>query len=262
MQGKDTWPAIVMALVIWGFAGALFGALFAALQQLLVVLEFSDWRPFWLAVMAAAMTTSAFYSAMPVALVGAMSGVLASIAALILGGHGVSLVVMMGVACATGVVAGGFEAWVSNASARPLAEALTGVLAGVITVALILALPGLDPEQLSTFALSALVVAGVGALFQFAERWLVARSLCWLPTLLSAPLVAGAIAAVVGASVWILVGSTDATLDAASRAAIARIFQEVPLGFLGGLLGGVLTGLALELLGFHLEDQSHDAGEL
>jgi len=260
MPDKDNWPAIVMALVIWGFAGGLFGALFAALQQLLVVLGFSAWMPFWLAVVAAAMTTSAFYSAMPVALVGAMAGILASIAALILGGQQVSLMVMVALAAGVGVVAGGFQAWVSRVGSRPLAEALTGVLAGLLAVALIRLIPGLGPQVLGTFLLSALVVALVGALFQLAERWLVARALCGLPALISAPLVAGAIAAVVGASVWILVGSADPALDAAARTAIERIFDEVPLGFLGGMLGGVLTGLVLELLGFRLEDQPHDAG--
>ncbi|MBN2887074.1 MAG: spermidine synthase [Chromatiaceae bacterium] len=260
MPGKDKWPAIVMALVIWGFAGGLFGALFAALQALLAVLGFSASTPFWMAVVVAAMTTSAFYSAMPVALVGSMAGILAAIAALILGGAQLSLLAMTVLTCAAGVVAGGFQAWVSRAGARPLAEALTGVLAGLLAAALLLLMPGLDPRTLGTFLLSALVVALVGALFQLAERWLVARALSGLPALLSAPLVAGAIAAVVGASVWMLVGSSDPALDVASRTAIERIFDEVPLGFLGGMLGGVLTGLALELLGFRLEDQPHDAG--
>ena len=57
-----------------------------------------------------------------------------------------------------------------------------------------------------------------------------------------------------------LVGSSDPALDVAARRAIEGIVDEVPLGFLGGMLGGVLTGLALELLGFRLEDQPHDAG--
>ena len=83
--------AVVLTFIVWGLAGGLFGSLFAGLHQVLVVIGLSGWQPLVVGAAAAAMTTSAFYSAMPVALVGAMAGVLASIGYLMASGHQVRL---------------------------------------------------------------------------------------------------------------------------------------------------------------------------
>jgi len=72
MFTKDQLTVVVMTLFVWGFAGALFGALFAGLYQVLQMLGLIGWQPLIAAAALAAMTTSAFYSAMPVALVGAI----------------------------------------------------------------------------------------------------------------------------------------------------------------------------------------------
>ena len=104
------------------------------------------------------------------------------------------------------------------------------------------------------FVLAFGVVALVGTFFQISERWLVARSAAWLPAVLSAPAVAGLIAAVVGASIWILGGTTADLYDSGTHDAAGRVLTEIPSGLVGGLLGGAVTGILLELLGFHIED--------
>jgi hypothetical protein len=43
-------------------------------------------------------------------------------------------------------------------------------------------------------------------------------------------------------------------LDGTSQDLLGQIRRELPPGFLGGLLGGAITGVILESLGFHLED--------
>ncbi|EXJ13825.1 hypothetical protein [Imhoffiella purpurea] len=254
MLTKDQFATIVMTIFVWGFAGALFGALFAALYQVLGLLGLSGWHPLVIAAAAAAMTTSAFYSAMPVALVGAMAGVLASIGYLIATGQEVELTAIVTVAGAVGIIAGGFYAWVVKGGGRPLAETLTGLIAGLLaggSLALAFSLTG---SQIGMFALAAGVVALVGTFFQISERWLVTVSAGWLPGALSAPVVAGLIASVVGASIWILGGTTSALTDANARDTIHHVVNYIPPGLLGGLLGGVVTGILLELFGFHIEE--------
>lgn len=255
MLTKDQFTAIVLALFVWGFAGALFGAIFAGLYQVLVVLGLVGWQPLVIAAAAAAMTTSAFYSAMPVALVGAMAGVLASIGYLISAGQEVELTIIVGVAAVVGVVAGSFYSWIVKSGSCPLAETLTGLLAGLLAGAALALVLTLLSGQIGMFALAAGVVALVGTFFQVSQRWLAKRSRDWLPDALSAPVVAGLIAAVVGASIWILGGTTSVMLDTGGRDGIAILFDDIPPGLMGGLLGGAITGILLELFGFRLEDR-------
>jgi hypothetical protein len=68
--------------------------------------------------------------------------------------------------------------------------------------------------------------------------------------------VAGLIAAVVGASIWVMGGATAAALDADTKVAFDQVLHQVPSGFLGGMLGGAVAGILLEMAGAHLED--HD----
>ncbi|HSO83117.1 spermidine synthase [Thiocapsa sp.] len=253
MRAKDKIASIITTLFIWGLAGALFGALFGGLYQVLAFLGLAGWQPLVIAAAAAAMTTSAFYSAMPVALMGAMAGVLASIGYLIVSGQSVELLWIAGTAGAGGVLAGVFYAWMITGGGRPLAETLTGLIAGILAggiMALVFDALGI---RFSMFVLSAGVVALVGTFFQVSERWLVAHSARWFPAVLSAPVVAGLIAAVVGASVWIVGGTTSTLLSSNAQDSANQILSAVPPGFLGGMLGGAVTGVLLQILGFRPE---------
>lgn len=254
MQSKDRFTAIILALLVWGFAGALFGALFAGLHQILLVLGLAGWMPLVIAAAAAAMTTTAFYSAMPIALVGCMAGVLASIGYLIVIGHDIDLVMIASLAGGAGMLAGGFYSWMVAGGSRPLAETLTGLFAGLLAGGLLSLVLGFVAEPVGVFVLAAGVVALVGALFEISERWLVRLGIAWLPGVVSAPLVAGLVAAVVAGSVWILGSTTATVLDTRTQQAIAEVLNDIPPGLLGGMLGGALSGMVLELFGFRLED--------
>jgi hypothetical protein len=257
MHNRERAAGIVLALFVWGLAGALFGSLFVGLYQVLVFLGLQSWQSLIFAAAAAAGTTSAFYSAMPVALVGAMAGVLASIGYLMASGHRVQLLVISGIGTAAGVVAGGFYSWMSTGSGRPLAETLTGLFAGVTAGGLLWMGLRLYGGEVGMFALAAGVVALVGSIFKLAEGRIVGALASRLPRALSAPVVAGLIAAVVGASVWIMGGTTAWSLDAATTGIIERVLGEMPAGFLGGMTGGAITGAFLELMGVHLEEDEH-----
>lgn len=256
MISKDRFTAIVMTLVVWGLSGGVFGALFAGLYQILSSLGLSGWQPPMVAASAAAVTTSALYSAMPVALTGAMAGVLASIGALILFGNDLGLLVMAAAGGVVGVAAGGFYAWMAESGGRPLAEALTGLLAGLIAGGALVAVDTFTDHQAGMLVLAAGAVALVGTLFQVSDRWIVDHLAALLPGGLSSALVAGVIATLVAASIWVLSGTSAFALGGAAQDALGQVRQEIGPGFLGGLLGGSVTGLVLELLGFHLEDHS------
>jgi len=256
MKNKDKTAAITLTLFVWGLAGALFGSLFAALHDLLIVLGFIGWQPILVGTAIAAVTTTAFYSAMPVALVGAMAGVLASVGTLMATGHRIQLLLIAGVAACTGVVAGSFYGWINRGGGRPLAETLTGLLSGLCSGGLMAFGLAFYSGPVSMFWLAAGIVALVGTLFQFSEQRIVGGIVRWCPRSLSAPVVAGLIAAVVGASVWVMGGTTAMALDTETKAAIGQVLQQVPSGFFGGMLGGAVAGILLESAGAHLED--HD----
>jgi hypothetical protein len=253
MAKKNIAATLLLTVSVWGLAGALFGSLFAALYQVLVVLGFGGWQPLIVGAAVAATTTAAFYSAMPVALIGALAGVLASIVYLMVTGHQVRLLMIALVAGGAGVIAGIFYAWTARVRVRPLADTLIGLLSGLFAGSALAGVVVLSGAQLGTFVMAAGVVAIVGSLFQLNQNRFAAMCSHWLPRAISAPVVAGLIASVVGASIWIMGGPTAGVLDQQTVSAIDQVLDEVPAGFLGGLLGGAVTGVLLALLGVPLE---------
>ncbi|MGE5153961.1 MAG: spermidine synthase [Bdellovibrio bacteriovorus] len=245
-----------MTLIVWGLSGGVFGALFAGLYGILSTLGFGGWQPPLVATAAAAVTTTALYSAMPVALVGAMAGVLASIGALILMGQNLALSSMAAAGGVAGVVAGTFYAWMAQSGGRPLAEAITGLLAGLVAGLVLASVVTLVGHQMETLTLAAGAVALVGTLFQVSDRWIVDHIAALLPGGLSAALVAGLIAILVASSIWVLGGTGAYALAGTAGDALGQVRHEIGPGFIGGLLGGAVTGLILELLGFRLEEHA------
>ena len=256
MKTKDQLTAIVMTLVVWGLAGGVFGALFAGLLEVLGAVGLSGWQPPVLAAAAAAMITSAFYSAMPVALTGAMAGVLASIGALIVLGQNLDLSVLAGLAGLVGVASGVFYVWAVEGGGRPLSQTLVGLVAGLFAGVLLAGTMAVTGRPSGVFVLAAGVVAVVGTLFQVSAPWLRAHDTPPIPAGLSAAVVAGMIASLVAAGIWTLGATPFPGLDGATPDILGQVRREIPPGFLGGLMGGAMTGLILELLGFHLEDHS------
>ncbi len=254
---KEKGAAIVVVLFVWGLAGALFGSLFAGLHQVLQVVGLDGWQPLVVGAAAAAMTTSAFYSSMPVALAGAMAGVMASIGYLMVTGHQVRLLFIAGIwRWRDWWPAPSMHGWERAVCARWRKPwpGCSGHCRGRL-LALGLSISG---AAIGMFPLAAGVVALVGGLFQVSRRWIVSTTSAWCPQSISAPMVAGLIAAVVGASVWIMGGTTAAALDATTKGAIDGVIAQVPSGFLGGMLGGAVSGVLLELIGVHPENAARE----
>jgi hypothetical protein len=256
MITKDRFTAIVMVLVVWGLAGGVFGALFSGLEAILDGLGLAGWHPPVLAAAIAAMATSALYGAMPSALAGAMAGVLASIGALVLLGHEIDLGTIAAIAAVAGAMAGSFHAWMSAASGRPLMQTLTGLVAGLIAGGALVSLGALGAAHAGTFVAAAGVVAVVGVLFQVSERWIAGLGERWFPGSVSGAVVAALIATLVAASMWMLGASGGLMGDSGAALQPSGIEADLLPGFLGGMTGGAITGVVLELLGFRLEDHA------
>lgn len=252
MKNNDQSAAIVVTLFVWGLAGALFGGLFAGLYGLLVLNDMAAWEAVMLGTLIAAVTTTAFYSSMPVALAGSMAGVLGSVGSLMAVGTGVSLPLISGVAGAVGLTAGIIYGWLSQGGERPLAESLTGLLCGLVAGGLLSLVLVLYGAPLGMMLMAAGIVALVGGLFQLTERYLVSHIVRWCPHVISAPMVSAVIAAVVGASVWVMGAATG--LDPSVGIGLEGVLVEIPNGLLGGVIGGVITSILLEVLGAHLEE--------
>jgi hypothetical protein len=68
--------------------------------------------------------------------------------------------------------------------------------------------------------------------------------------------VAGGVAALVGAGLWALAATLDPTLDRAVIAAINGTMGQLPEAFAGGMLGGALGGVGLELLSLRQRERA------
>jgi hypothetical protein len=252
---KNKVAAVSITAIVWALAGGIFGAIFSGLHQILLALGLHGWQPLVVGGAIAAMTTSAFYGSMPVALIGAMAGMLGSIGTLMVSGQPVVLPVIAGVCALTGLVVGLFHSWVLPGNARPLGVILTGLLAGSTAGALMAWGLSLVGQPVGPFVIAAGVVALVGALFQFTRPHILRGCFTWLPEGLGTPVVAGVIAAVVGAAVGIMSGLGSSGLGQAVADEIQQLFAAMPMGFLGGMVGGAITGAILEMIGVPLEDE-------
>jgi hypothetical protein len=252
---KNKIAAVAITTVVWALAGGIFGAIFTALYQVLVNLGLVGWQPLVVGGAVAAMTTGAFYGSMPVALIGAMAGMLGSIGTLMVVGPSVDLPVIAGVCGLTGLVVGLFHSWLAPGNAGPLGVILTGLVAGSAAGALMAWGLGVIAQPAGPFVIAAGIVALVGSLFQLSRPHIVRGCFAWLPRGLGTPLVAGVIATVVGAAVGIMSGNGLGQPGGGLTGELHQFFDLVPTGFLGGMVGGAITGAVLELLGVPLEDE-------
>jgi hypothetical protein len=254
---KNKIASVFITAVVWALAGGIFGAIFTALHQVLIDLGLLGWQSLVVGGAVAAMTTGAFYGSMPVALIGAMAGMLGSIGTLMVVGSPVDLPVIAGVCGLTGLVVGLFHSWVMSSNAGPLGVLMTGLIAGSGAGALMawgLHL-GLIAQPAGPFVIAAGIVALVGSLFQLARPHIVRGCFAWIPQGLGSPVVAGVIAMVVGAAVGIMSGNGLGESGLALTSELHQFFGQVPTGFVGGMVGGAITGAILELLGVPLENE-------
>ena len=253
MQNKVA--AVSVTAIVWGLAGGLFGAIFNGLHQILLALGLSGWQPLVGGAAMAAMATSAFYGSMPVALVGAMAGMLGAIGYLMVAGQPVALAVIALTCGLTGLVVGQFHAWLLPSTTRPLGVILTGLAAGAGAGTLLAVALALFGQPVSPLVIAAGVVALVGILFEVTRPKILRACFYWLPAGIGTPVVAAVVATVVGCTVGIMSGIDAGGLDRAVSQGLREAMAALPSGFTGGMIGGAVTGAILEAVGVPVEDE-------
>lgn len=248
---------ILREAVTWAFAGALFGGFFAGLLAFFMVKGTGDWLAFVHATTIAGTVIAAFFGSMLVALGGTLAGILIAISYQILfSSHGQPLI-LLGAALILGFLAGTFFTKREIANSQPLAQAASGLVAGLIAgplVAIIVASSGIATGH---WGVSAISVSFVGLIYVFASRHVPKVFRGELALELGGPLVSGVIAMSVAFSFWVI-GSTYMTMPGMDQASpFQAIVENTPMGLLGGLLGGAFGGAMLEILGFEIEEHIH-----
>ncbi len=249
MNWKEKGGLLLLRALIWALAGALFGALFAGLYGVFRYFEYAEPVALLAAAATSGTVTAAFYGAMKVALLGTMTGVLTTVGYLIAFSHPERMLPVMTAAAAAGVVTGSLYAAAAEMPQRPLGQALTGLIAGLLGGVGLAGVQRFYSLELDFVAVSGIAVVMVGLLFIFLVQRVSVRCARWVPVQLSSPAVAAVIGAVVAGSMWLIGSTTSMGLGVAEKASIDAMLAQVPSGLLGGGLGGGLAGILLLLFG-------------
>ena len=154
----------------------------------------------------------------------------------------------------TGLVVGQFHAWLLPSDTRPWGSSSPGWRRGPGRAPAGLGARPLRPTHLA-LVLAAGVVALVGILFEVTRPKILRACFNWLPKGMGTPMVATVVAAVVGCTVGTMSGIDAGGLDRAVAQGLHEAMAALPLGFIGGMIGGAVTGSILELVGVPVEDE-------
>jgi hypothetical protein len=246
--------------VIWGIAGGFFGIVFLAVLRHLQQAGDAAWQVV-LAAAVAGSVVGAFYSAKRVAIIGAAAGSVASTAYLIAVSTPESPWPVFGVCAAAGFAVGAGASAIYERRRGALLVALAGLAAGAVagvTAAVVGTLTGTLDQ---VFVLALVLAPVTGALFTAATLMLAERFAVPVPQWLSIAVVSAEVAGVVGSGLWVLSVPLAHGIDPALQAAIQEMLGQLPRAFLGGLLGGAIAGVALELLNVPWTHKLPTAGE-
>ena len=241
--------------VTWAFSGALYGGFFTGLLgYLLIEHGIRDWHVYLLASAVSGTVIAAFFGSMLVALGGTLTGILTAISYQIIFSTYHQPLFLLGAAFAIGLFAGSFFTRREIHDAQPLAQAVAGLVGGLLAGPILyLAVSFWNLGRIS-WAVAAISVSLVGLFYVMAIKNMPAFLRQGLPEKLGGPLVSGIIAMAVASVFW-LIGESYMTIPLTNQDSSYQIVLDaVPWGLLGGALGGAFGGAMLEILGIRLEE--------
>jgi len=239
---------ILLRAIIWGLAGGFFGVSYLGFVKHLQQSGEAAWHVVLSAAVAGAVVAT-FYSAKRVALVGTLAGALTSLLYLTIISKPTPAWHVAGLCAVAGLLVGLPVSQLYERRRGALAVSGVGLLAGSVAglggVGITRLAPGLaDVAILVLFMAPVTGVVFYLIALHFGER---ARSV--VPHWLSIGIVSGAIAAVVGISMWLLSVTVGREIDPQLQQAVKAMFDRIPHVIAAGTLGGAISGAVLEVLG-------------
>jgi len=244
---------VVLSSLIWTFAGALFGGLFSGLLAGLTGSEGIGWITVLLAVMLAAVITASFFGSMQVSLLGCMVGVLVSLGYIMVGAQG-GLPLLVLITAAFALVSGGILPATTIIRTRPLAQAASGLLSGLLAGVLLVGAVALLPIERGSWLMAMVAVGFVGIFYVVIAPFLVGRCSNRVSVRLGAPLVSMVVGSAVAVGNWVFLTVANGSPGDPMLSEFELMVASIRPGMIGGAVGGAIGGGMMELLGIRIGD--------
>ena len=242
--------AILLQTIIWGLAGIIFGGSFVALHDILprYTHEFT-----FATIMAAAISgtiTSSYFGAIREALLGSFIGLFLAVSFLMYwGAYEIkNPEIFLLTTFLTAFISGAFFPKTTIFRDKPLAQAASGLISGLIAGVVIVFFGKQVGVNDSYFILALFGVSLVGVCYMIVSDLIMSQCRDWMTSLFSAPIVSATSAT---ASAWAILLVTNTDLD------ILQAIENIPDGVMGGLVGGAAGGFVLTLLGIKDKNDYH-----
>ena len=235
--------------VLWGMVGAVYAALFVALWQVFSFQGLGTYA-FFLAATLAGAAGAAVYGSMQVAIIGTVTGIVASTAYMIAASRQIELLEILSVTAVAGALLGGVLRLPAHFTRGEPAKALAGLGAGAFSGLLVTLLKWAVPAVSGIRVVAGLLVVATGILYVSSVNWWVSSVESRIPRFFLNALVSAAVAAIVGGSVWILGGPVVGAVGPGHDELLQTVSGLMPPAMVGGAIAGALSGALLELFGF------------
>ena len=245
---------LLLRVLVWALAGAVFGGSYGGLTASFSGSLDHTWLNITLATAMGGAITAAFFGSMLTALLGAMIGVVASVVYLVVFSETGDFIPLLIIAAGIAFLAGSLLRQADNLIMRPIAQAMSGLLAGLVAGPLTaVAVWSMSWNVQSVWA-AGFAVAVVGILFLLFSHWITPSCPDWLSSRFSSPVVAAIVAGAVSAALWLIGSSIGQGDGRITPAEIDAIFSAMPQCVKGGAIGGAIGGFGLEILGIKRRD--------
>ncbi|WP_245969360.1 hypothetical protein [Thiocapsa rosea] len=248
-----SWRMAVLRGIVWGLIGMIYAPLFTGLAELFQGLGFGHGTYIAAAALAGAVG-AALYGAREVALIATGIGVLVGVLVLTLFAEQIAVFHVVFVAAAVAGLVGLTVSFPARCSRHVPGKTMAGLATGAIGGGFLALVEPFHPNPFSSFAVLAFLVSVNGVLYVATVRWWLSvshRLHCESrPCYIIESLVMATLAGVAAGSVWMMIGPLIDIESGLWESASAAMHDRIPMAILGGLFGGAIAGMLLELFRF------------
>ncbi|MBK1695093.1 hypothetical protein CKO09_10130 [Chromatium weissei] len=228
----------------------IYAPLFTGLSELLKAFGFNS-ITYIIAATVTGTTTAVLYGARELSLISSGIGAVVGVILLILFGEQSAFIPTLVIAASVATAAGLTIHFPTRCSTHVGAKAMSGLIAGALGGSLLILLDLLQTTPVSLFIALAVLVSLNGLLYVLSLRGWVALLQRWChanyPCYLIETGIMALLATVAAGSVWMVSAPLMDSDSSLWQAASLAMHTQLPQAMLGGLVGGGLAGMALEL---------------